>query len=214
MLLCHLWTFLVRFSKNCNWCLNAKKKVCNSIQMLRFCFVLMNGSFSALCVLTPINWCIVDFWFFSRYFCFEMWAYLFIYFPFDHSNNKKKRERAEEVRNVCRFIYKLLFKCWSIIWSNVALWKIGFCILKSMMHVRDWCVQRIVHLVLFSLLYSFASRAWKVFVVFFQLHFICKMMEFFSFRDHVLFWNNFCYFFLVQCECINDFVYTRCGPIK
>lgn len=105
----------------------------------------------------------------------SLFIYLFSFWSFE----QQKRERAEEVRNVCRFIYKLLFKCWSIIWSNVALWKIGFCILKSMMHVRDWCVQRIVHLVLFSLLYSFASRAWKVFVVFSNCISFAKWWNFF-----------------------------------
>lgn len=181
--------------------------------MLRLFFVLMNKPFSALCVYSrQYIGALLIFWFFSRYFCFEMWVFLFIYFSFDHLNNKKREKRKRErERNVCRFIYKLLFKCSSIILSNVVLWKIGFCSLKSVMHVRDWCVQQNVH---FSL-HSFASRAWKVFVVSF---FICKMMElFFSLRDHVLFWNNllcFYLFFLVQCECINDFVYTRCGPIK
>lgn len=190
--------------------------------MLRFCFVLMNKPFSALCVYSlQCIGALLIFGFFPRYFCFEMWVYIIIYLFIFLLNIRTTeiREEEETKRNVCQFIYKLPFKCWSIILSNVVLWQIGFCFLKSMMHVRDWCVhvQQNVHLVLYSLcILLHRTRAWKVFVVFLQLHFICKMVQFIL-RDHVLFWNNLiCFCIFVQCECINDlfFVYTRCGPIK
>lgn len=67
--------------------------------------------------------------------------------------------------------------------------------LKSMMHVRDWCVQQFVHLVLFSRCILASREREKC--LWFLLFGNWWNLFFFPQRDHVLFWNNFRFAFFV-----------------